>query len=307
MDEFQKLCREVFSNSHRYENLTPEPANGPSMTAYIFPKPKEERARLCLALAIIESQILLACDHGGDPEIPATYVVTVSELLFPGIIGSLEKHRRLIITRIKKDDFPIDHFDPDADLQRLSTYDVGFLEVKYHSELEDITPEVVGGRWGIEMFPLGRKVYESNMSEFTFRQPRDLIQNFPITNKASALFGNSFAPTYESLNDIERVFARNPVLRHEIVKTWISWLDQPRASLTPQQQSFLHVFQKTENFGFYGVSTIEKFLKEYPDMKDFIYLRSCIADFEYAERKVRSHGAPSQVPEGHPQRPFRLV
>lgn len=235
-----------------------------------------------------------------EVESTASYIATVSCLIFPELIGSLTQASGLNITVHKvdcraedfaagcwKDDEEASPSDPLHHSHRSKLpRDTGlFGSLTPDDSVEDTTPEVSGGRWGIEMYPIGKNVSHANMAGYTQNRPNAIIRKYALSDRQRRLFEGSYSPTFETLTAVKTCFTIFPTLRYTLGLAWISWLS---TSAGRHQNAFRVTFDLTNGAGFGSAALILDLLTAYPELQDYPRLKAQVREFYDAFEEFKS-------------------
>jgi hypothetical protein len=111
-----------------------------------------------------------------------------------------------------------------------------------HTEI--LTAEIVGARWGIEMFPIAKNVSMARLDAYTVNRPRAICGALYLTDEQAELInGDEFKPVYKTLRTIKMAFDLRPGFRYSFGDIWVRWVKQTAAG---PKLGFNVTFQFTE-------------------------------------------------------------
>lgn len=241
--------------------------------------------RYALAITLIKLY-----NKGGPQgyETTASYILTVGDLIFPGLVESVRLTAGIEIATISNSTDP-DWFDEDFDYdnsnktvaaRKTSHLDIGlFTDVSVPGELFGLDEAVIAGRWGVEMFPIGKNVSALNLTAFTVNRCRAIIQKYELSDAAQRFFRDDYSPTLAVLKAISTTFTVYPPLRLGLASVWISWLNSTN---TIGNAAFSTTFQLTDGYGFNAPDQINNLLIAYPILVEYPPLAPLINKYRAA-------------------------
>jgi hypothetical protein len=97
-----------------------------------------------------------------------------------------------------------------------------------HTEI--LTAEIVGARWGIEMFPIAKNVSMASLDAYTVNRPRAVCGALHLSDEQAELInGDEFKPVYKTLRAIKMAFDLRPGFRYAFGDIWVRWVKQTAA------------------------------------------------------------------------------
>jgi len=243
-----------------------------------------------------------------EVEEAATYICTLAELIEPGLMSRIGGNRLVNIRVINKtenvvhfsstawsDEVPDDNpshvskrsMDPVV-LDEMGGMGADPFSITPIEDTDDMTDEVVGGRWGIEMFVIGKQPTQDNLIAFRVNRPRAVIGRYKMRDEQKDYLDGSYAATFETLQAIATAFDIFPHLRHALGSHWIDVMGLGGNRL---HRAFGLTFKLTDGAGFNGPIAIAALLASYPCLRDYPLLKNQIADADKLFQKFRSLSA----------------
>jgi hypothetical protein len=293
-----RLGRDI-SGLFRSTVLNPHTATGvvggvpDNLSVMTFPDTSTGRlGGLCAGLKLIEAAQRKTV---WDADEAATYILTLAEMMTPGTINTLSQGQHLTITTVRggRD---LAHFTDSAwapsgtpapartvDDRDLSAVVMGLLgefddgtpfTIVPTAGTGDITPEVAGGRWGIEMYPIGKSPRDDNLPGFRVNRPRAIIGRFKLDENQAQYFQGAYAPTLPVLRAVESAFDIHLHLRRALASKWINEIGLGGGRVA---RAFGVTFQLTDGAGFNGPVAIGQLLTAYPSLRGYPLLADEVA------------------------------
>lgn len=256
---------------------------------------KLQISRNCLALKLIQQMNALSKIEPVSDDNAVSYIVTVSNLLVPGIHACLSANKliQLETVAVKKETLDPDSFcseiwegekedDPyHPDRRNVKPQSTGFMgNITPDVDMPCVTPEVAGGRWGVEMFPIGKNVTEQNRSAFQISRPNAIFNKYRLVDAHKLYFQREdYAPNVTVLQTIGRTFTIHQSLRETLAREWIHWTT---GTCGREASAFSVTFKLLDGAGFGGPMAILNLLEAYPILAEFPPLRPQVKEFHRA-------------------------
>lgn len=249
---------------------------------------------LGLAMALIRAAQDMP-EETWNAELGAAYILTVGNLIFPGLaavagaapgVTLIEQRHELSPSWFdtewtpepREAAFPAER--PEAGI------DGGlFPDLEIVQEFQNLSRVVLGGRWGIEMFPIGKNVSREGLTGFTVNRVNAVTRKHNLPAEQVMFFQGAFAPHYSVLKAVELAFNSYPPLREALAREWISWVAGFRGEA---ENAFAMTFALTDGFGFSGPTVILDLLVAYPELRRFPPLKPEIQAFDDAMDEYRA-------------------
>lgn len=268
---------------------------------------KEEQAyRGWLLLSIIKNAQDM--DELLSPEDAIAYILTGTEIAFPGTIAQFERDKigvftanefphnpRDVMTALREiteghENQPPaqpssgeegtsgesgDHPEP-SESSEPPLVDVGFGDVILDPELLIAGIMAAVGRWGVEMYPIGKNVTAANLEGFRGNRIA-AVQRFLMTDSTNAAFREDLLPKLDVLRSIERAFNQYTNIRLQLGTIWARLKTQ--GSTNRVSLSFMVTIALCDGYGLGAPTFIADLLVAYPQLKDFPELAPAIKSY----------------------------
>nr|UCR95350.1 hypothetical protein [Sclerotinia sclerotiorum negative-stranded RNA virus 4-U] len=244
--------------------------------------PKDE-AKLRAFIAALLIEAYQSTEMKSAPDM-ISYVLTGTELIFPGTVDRLQRDQAGQFNRISVQvDGPgiLDRMTNEPGAAETTTSAENVIDLMVVDLEEDATLWGVGivevaARWGIEMFPIGKNVSLENIT--AFRHNRVLaIKNALILPDDYPIFRESLLPVFATLKGIERSFNAYKSIRKHLATRWAISVNQ--GSTTRELDAFLMTFRLTDGYGLGAPMFIAELLSAYPELQGFAELSPAINSF----------------------------
>jgi hypothetical protein len=256
-----------------------------------------------------------------EPEDAICYILTVTELLFPGTIDRLTMNRvapiRATNLTIDRDAFrdyvrglvgekenaeneeaennqeeerdengesskgkEVDRTDAGSTTTHETfELDLGFTTIAVDPDLVGIPLNIIAGRWGIELFPIGKNVSTANLIGFRQNRVRAVMQTLMLPNDFP-VFRDDLLPRLDVLRGIERAFNSYSAIRLDLATKWATQVNAGADSR--EEENFLITFRLTDGFGLGAPTFIVDLLNAYPELENFPELTPRVRAFKEA-------------------------
>jgi len=232
--------------------------------------------------AILALMIIRAMNKTPESELTydgiEVYVMTVSELIFPGIVATIDKAEAGVPMKMLTDPIltdlsaldPTNNTDSATGGKKYSC--VLASEMPFLPQYHEASPMVAAARWGVEMFVFGKNPTALNLQGFQQNRPQAVIDKYDFTAAEAFLMnGTDFKPTLPVLTRIKQFLTRNPNVRYALADYWISRLDHTG---NKSLMAFNVTFRLTDSYGLNSAKLIAGLLLAFPDLDTFPQLRA---------------------------------
>jgi hypothetical protein len=276
--------------------------NADDIDIYLFQHVENRGGAMKLAMTIIHAASKAdtwTTDWNVDAMV--TYIGTVSCLIFKDMSKDLEKSTRVKIhytqspidLRDYDDDFwvPQQPGELDADFaarannpakRNLDPVDSGFMGMLSPTDvnLDGLSSEITGGRWGIEMFPIAKNVSLASIEAYVVARPKAVAGALHLReDQKRFLNGDDFRACFKTLDAVKAAFDLRPGFRYAFGDYWVRGA---RTSEAGPKLGFNVTFQFTESAGFGGAILVCELLATYPVIREFPPLSAAAREFDFA-------------------------
>lgn len=288
----------IFRSSTKTRTIQPltETINWFSLPKHDLTQKQEELYRGWLALMIIKEaqarNVLM------EPEDAIAYIVTVTELIFPGTVAQLTRDRvgnfastsfqhdvRAVFDTVQKiladqenesEGEEEESAEESKHSEEIPVIDVGFNEIAIDVELAKAGLIGAAARWGIEIFPIGKNVSAANITGYRVNRVAALQRSLKVESDFPA-FQEPLLPQLDVLRSVERAWDQYKAIRLAMASTWAQMVQD--GAPTRAANAFLVTFQLTDGFGLGAPAFITDLLSAYPELENFPELRPQIRVF----------------------------
>jgi hypothetical protein len=278
----------MFSSPIRTDQITATKVKD-EITIFKFTS-RTQTGRYALALRLIQAANQVT---SWGPESAATFIGTVSGLIWPDVIGLLRTSSEVTVQVQAVPGFVADQFtsvvwddtDPTTAPTHRSQRSLAPVDTLIFGALtpddtvDEVTDEVIGGLWGIYMWTMGKNVTANNITGFQVNRQLAIRRKYNLSDAQATLMEGQFAPTLDVLMAIKTAWTIFNGLRHTLAREWIEWI---HSNTTRSGNAFITTFRFINGAGFQGPTLIAQLLSAYPIADEFPQLRGEIKSFRKA-------------------------
>lgn len=245
-----------------------------------------------------------------SPDEAACYVLTLAEMMTPGALAALNASPTLQIDIHERAE-DLSSFDsgswapndtdgvPEADWVRNRVMtpvtldligEIGEADFAFapRTSTAMISEEIAGGRWGIEMFPIGKQANSQNIPGFQEKRPEGVFGRFGIkAEDQKDFFRGEYLPALLTLQAVGTAFDVFPNLRYSLASRWITALSVGGNRI---ERAFNVTFALTDGYGFGAAIAVGQLLVAYPVLREYTALKDKIANADYLFDKFAELG-----------------
>lgn len=282
----QGFTSSIFRSSSKITKVTAldEEINYFTFVGADFRNPSYERAKAAFCLAMIADFQLL--ESVAAPENAIGYILSVTAVLFPECLAAIKQdkaaHLKAHAITVSIQDI-IDTFtegkgeedSQQSDLPRVC--EIASPAIVITEQDWEAGAEMVGGRWGIEMFPIGKNVSPENLIGFRKNRTDAIMRIQKIGDEGHPAFREEVLPTLNALYSVERAFTVYKALRFSFARYWVYRANN--GSSSRKEEMFLQTFRLTDGFGLGAPIFIMDLLNGHPKLLEFPDLAPAIKGF----------------------------
>lgn len=253
---------------------------------------------------IMAMMLVRAINEDGTTDVDTilSYILTVMDLMAPGFASTVVQSaglsptihtidvvpselakdvRQMVMSQeTESDDHePAEDSNTSEEESEEVAVDLGLVEGSISASMWKVTPEVVGGRLGIEMFPIGKNVSNENIVGYRVNRVDALKGRYKFSEDQTDLLRGPYSPTLPVLTAIQTVFNIFGSVRHACAVEWISWIS---SNTSRECQAFVQTFKLTDGSGLGGPGFVADLLTAYPELSEFPELAPEVAKFRSA-------------------------